>query len=123
MKSFLPAIFVVLFFLISFQQTDAQKLAVIPYVSGINYPIDVKNCGDDRLFIADKGGFIRIINADGTLRSAPFLDISSKMVAASEDGLMGIVFSLPIIKRMESFMLIILEVFPAIQLHLSKNIK
>ncbi len=74
-------------------EANAQSLGLLPFVSVGTYPIDVKNCGDDRLFIADKNGYIRIINSDGTVRSTPFLDISSKMVAGSEDGLMGIVFS------------------------------
>ena len=95
MKSHLLFVFgvmAVLFFTVP-TEVNAQSLGVVPYMSVGTYPIDVKNCGDDRLFIADKNGFIRIINSDGTVRSTPFLDISSKMVAGSEDGLMGIVFS------------------------------
>src|ERR1700680_706823 len=92
MKPSLPRIFIPLFFVIPFEQINAQKLAVVPYVSGINYPMDVKNCGDDRLFVADKAGLIRIINADGTLRPTPFLDFSSKVHVAAEDGLLGMAF-------------------------------
>ncbi|HVZ97400.1 MAG TPA: PQQ-dependent sugar dehydrogenase [Chitinophagaceae bacterium] len=73
----------------------SQKLAVLPYVSGIIAPIDIKNCGDDRLFVAERGGKIRIINPDGTLRTTPFLDISSKISSAteSEEGFLGFAFS------------------------------
>ena len=76
-------------------KTEAQKLAAIPYVSGINAPIDIKNCGDDRLFVVERGGRIRIINADGTLRPVPFLDITSKISSATEgeEGLLGLAFS------------------------------
>ncbi|MFS8083058.1 MAG: PQQ-dependent sugar dehydrogenase [Ginsengibacter sp.] len=72
-----------------------QKLAEIPLVSGINSPIDIKHCGDDRLFVADRAGKIRVINSDGTLRTTPFLDISSKISSATsgEEGFLGIVFS------------------------------
>ena len=72
-----------------------QKLAEIPFVSGINSPIDIKHCGDDRLFVADRSGKIRVINSDGTLRSTPFLDISSKISSSTsgEEGFLGIVFS------------------------------
>ena len=86
-------IFIIFFFVITSLQLTAQKLAVTPYVSGINSPIDIKHGGDDRLFVADKGGLIRIINADGTLRPAAFLDISSKVHQAPEDGLLGLAFS------------------------------
>jgi len=86
--------FFTLLFFVSFTQIlVAQKLAVVPYVSGISSPIDVKNCGDDRLFVADQGGLIRVVNADGTLRLIPFLDISSKVHQAPEDGLLGLAFS------------------------------
>ena len=42
----------------------SQKIEVKPYVAGINQPIDIKHCGDDRLFVADRAGRIRIISAD-----------------------------------------------------------
>ena len=71
-----------------------QKLAAMPLVSGLNSPIDIKHCGDDRLFVAERGGKIRVINADGTLRAIPFLDISSKVSGTGgEEGLLGIAFS------------------------------
>jgi Glucose / Sorbosone dehydrogenase len=83
-----------LLLLIAFRQAEAQKLAVIPYVIGINLPIDLKHCGDDRLFVADRAGRIRIVNADGTLRPVPFLDITSKISSLnSEEGFLGIAFS------------------------------
>jgi glucose/arabinose dehydrogenase len=73
---------------------DAQKLAAIPYVTGINLPIDLKHCGDDRLFVAERAGTIRVINADGTLRQTPFLSIPSKISStSSEEGFLGIAFS------------------------------
>ena len=76
-------------------QSYCQKLAPIPLVSGINSPIDLKHCGDDRLFVADRAGKIRVINADGTLRPTPFLDITAKVSSATsgEEGLLGFVFS------------------------------
>jgi len=71
----------------------SQKMAIEPYVTGLDIPMDVKNCGDNRLFVACQGGQIRVIDADGTLRPVPFLDISSKVHAAGEDGLLGMAFS------------------------------
>jgi glucose/arabinose dehydrogenase len=93
MRSFIHRIFI-LFFFVASQQINAQKLAAIPYVSGINLPIDLKHCGDDRLFVADRAGRIRVINADGTLRVNPFLSITSKISSInSEEGFLGIAFS------------------------------
>jgi glucose/arabinose dehydrogenase len=49
-----------------------------------------------RLFITDQVGKIWIVNADGTQNAAPFLDISSKIVALNaaydERGLLGLAF-------------------------------
>ena len=94
MKIFIHWVFVFSLFFVS-QQLVAQKLAVVPYVSGIVAPIDIQNCGDDRLFVVERGGRIRIINADGTLRPTPFLDITSKISSATEgeEGLLGLAFS------------------------------
>src|ERR1022692_4830968 len=94
MKTSLPLLFLCCFSMACFR-VQAQKLAAIPYVSGINAPIDVKNCGDDRLFILERGGRIRVINADGTLRPTPFLDITAKISSptAGEEGLLGLAFS------------------------------
>ena len=94
MRLFTRRSFILIIFLLS-QQIKAQKLAQIPYVAGINAPIDLKNCGDERLFVAERGGRIRIINADGTLLATPFLDITSKISSATagEEGFLGIAFS------------------------------
>ncbi len=93
MKLFIHWIFISIIFFVS-QQIDAQKLAAIPYVSGITYPIDLKHCGDDRLFVAERAGRIRVINADGTLRTTPFLNIASKISSiSSEEGFLSIAFS------------------------------
>jgi hypothetical protein len=94
MKISIHWIFVIFLFFVS-QQMLAQKLAVVPYVSGTAAPIDIQNCGDDRLFVVERGGRIRIINADGTLPAAPFVDITSKISSATEgeEGLLGLAFS------------------------------
>lgn len=94
MKLFLSSTFFVCFSIFALKGFT-QKLATIPLVSGINSPIDLKHCGDDRLFVADRAGRIRVINADGTLRPTPFLDITSKISSSTsgEEGFLGFVFS------------------------------
>ena len=72
MKLPIHRIFPIFFFFIISLQIEAQKLAVVSYVSGINSPIDLKHCGDDRLFVADRDGRIRIIDSNGTLFTTPF---------------------------------------------------
>ena len=93
MKTFLPSLFSLCLFIIA-NTSKAQKLAANPYVSGLTLPIDLKTCGDDRLFVAERAGKIRVINADGTLRSTPFLDITAKVSSVSgEEGFLGFAFS------------------------------
>jgi len=47
--------------------------------------------GDDRLFVVEKGGRIRIV-AGGTVRSTDFLDLSSLVSSGGEQGLLGLAF-------------------------------
>jgi glucose/sorbosone dehydrogenase/type IX secretion system substrate protein len=91
MKKLLLSLFCVLTFLINQQ---AQTVTLTPFVTGLTNPIDIKNCGDDRLFVAERNGRIRVINPDSTLRPAPFLDIISKVSGLSgEEGFLGFCFS------------------------------
>lgn len=88
----LPKILVALCLLIT-HKAISQKIALKPYISGFNNPIDIKNCGDNRLFVATQDGRLWVVNANGTLRTTPFLDISSKIRTGPEDGLLGFAFS------------------------------
>src|SRR5512141_525270 len=93
MSAKIPCCLIILFFFIHTYLCLAQKIEIKPYVSGINQPIDVKHCGDDRLFIADRTGRIMIISAD-TLQTTPFLNITSKISSTnSEEGFLGFAFS------------------------------
>lgn len=62
-------------------------------VSGLNAPVGVVSAGDGsgRLFVVEKGGFIRVIQ-DGQLLDTPFLDISDAVSGSYEQGLLGVVF-------------------------------
>ena len=71
----------------------APTLSVELVVSGFDQPTDVTNAGDDRLFVAERDGYIRIID-NGAIVSTPFLDIDGRVDSAShsERGLLGLVF-------------------------------
>ena len=62
-------------------------------VSGLTSPLDLEQPGDGsgRLFVVEQGGTIRIIQ-NGSLLPQPFLDISSKVIAQGEMGLLGMTF-------------------------------
>jgi len=81
------------------------QLDLIPFAtSGLDDPIALANAGpgDNRLFVVERDGRIKIIQPDGTVLPTPFLDISDWVFSladndsdsdpGSEQGLLGLVF-------------------------------
>ena len=63
------------------------------FATGLDQPIDLTGspiAGDNRLFVAQRGGVIRVVNANGTVASGNFLDVSGLISTAGEGGLIGI---------------------------------
>jgi glucose/arabinose dehydrogenase len=59
---------------------------------GLNAPLGLENAGDDRLFILEQRGLIRVFTK-GSLLNDPFLDLRDKVTTqGSEQGLLGLVF-------------------------------
>lgn len=57
-------------------------------------PTYLTHAGDDRLFVVEKKGTIRILSRDGKVQAEPFLDITSQVGSgASEQGLLSMAFS------------------------------
>jgi len=51
---------------------EAVKIKLEPYVTGVNAPLAmVQPAGDDRMFVVEQFGRIRIINAAGELEAQP----------------------------------------------------
>jgi glucose/arabinose dehydrogenase len=76
----------------SFGPLDGIRLEAT--VSGLLDPIGITNAddGSGRLFVNERGGRIRVVNPDGTLRAADFVDLSDRVVAGGEQGLLGLAF-------------------------------
>jgi len=75
-------------------ETEAAIAGLQRVASGLSAPIFVTHAPGDsqRLFIAQRGGAIRILNlATGTLESAPFLAMVG-VDAGGEGGLLGLAF-------------------------------
>lgn len=69
------------------------NLSLVPYVSGLAEPLNVTNAGDDRLFIVEKAGRIRIVDGNGSLLPTPFMNIDPRVGSnGSEQGLLGLAF-------------------------------
>lgn len=77
-------------------ETDAGgvlSLSLTTYASGFTSPVSMTNAGDDRLFVVEQAGVIRIIDGGGNVLPTPFLDISDRVDSSGdEEGLLGLVF-------------------------------
>ena len=75
----------------------AVKVKLEPVVTGVNTPLAmVQPKGDDRKFVIEQWGRVRIIDAEGNLLPEPFLDIRNRIVDLwadfDERGLLGLAF-------------------------------
>ncbi|HEX2217950.1 MAG TPA: PQQ-dependent sugar dehydrogenase [Gemmatimonadales bacterium] len=60
--------------------------------TGLAFPVGLASPpGDDRLFILEKGGTVRIVE-DGQVVAQPFLDLSGRVSGRAEQGLLGLAF-------------------------------
>lgn len=73
-------------------QQQAITLQVAPFATGLSQPVKITNAGDNRLFVVQQSGEIRIVQANGTVLDTPFLNLSSKVATDSEQGLLGLAF-------------------------------
>lgn len=63
-----------------------------PVIDGLRQPVDLAQAGDERLFVVEKHGLIRILR-DGQLAPVAFLDLTDRVgSSASEQGLLGLAF-------------------------------
>ncbi len=88
MKKLHIGLFIVLSYL-SFSQTVSLE-TFGPIFSS---PVEIAHAGDDRLFIVEQGGVIKILNADGSANPTPFLDIDNLVSSGGERGLLGLAFA------------------------------
>ena len=74
-----------------FEPTSVD-LALDEFASDLDAPVALTHAGDGsgRLFVAEQGGRIVSLNADGD--PTPFLDVSSLIVSGGERGLLGLAF-------------------------------
>lgn len=86
MKTF----FLLLLFSIHF--SHSQTIGLQNFASGFTKPLEITYAGDDRLFVVEQGGIIKILNPDGTTNSNAFLNITGQVSTGNEQGLLGLAF-------------------------------
>ncbi|WP_374442390.1 PQQ-dependent sugar dehydrogenase [Epilithonimonas sp.] len=72
----------------------AQTIALDSFVSGISNPVEIiaSPTNDNRLFVVQQSGTIKIVNENGTVAPDNFLNISSLITFGGERGLLGLAF-------------------------------
>lgn len=70
----------------------SQTIVLTNFSSGFSSPVGLKNAGDERLFVVEQGGVIKIVDLNGVVNTTPFLDIESIVNAGGERGLLGLAF-------------------------------
>jgi glucose/arabinose dehydrogenase len=70
------------------------QLELLQVASGFTNPLDIQQPADSsgRLFVAEQGGKIKIVNSAGTVLGTPFIDLTSRLVSGGEEGLLGLAF-------------------------------
>jgi glucose/arabinose dehydrogenase len=69
------------------------RIRLEPYLSGLSQPLLATNAKDGtrRLFVVQQGGIIKVVQP-GATTATDFLNISSRVVAGGEQGLLGLAF-------------------------------
>ncbi|MBK9050831.1 MAG: PQQ-dependent sugar dehydrogenase [Chloroflexi bacterium] len=67
-------------------------LSLSAFASGLTEPVSLAHAGDSRLFVVEQAGIIKIIQSNGTVLGTPFLNITDRVDAGSEEGLLGLTF-------------------------------
>ncbi len=88
MKKLLPTL--LLLFVSAF--ILAQDVEIELFKTGFSDPLSLQHVNDDRLFVVEQGGRIKIIQGDGTVNVVPFINISGLISSGNERGLLGLAF-------------------------------
>lgn len=71
----------------------AQNIDIELVASGFDSPVSIKHAKDSKLFVVERKGVIKILNANGSVNNTSFLDINSIVSdSGGERGLLGLAF-------------------------------
>ncbi|MFY1045892.1 PQQ-dependent sugar dehydrogenase [Chryseobacterium sp. GP-SGM7] len=70
----------------------SQNFNLEEFATGLTSPVEITNANDSRLFVVQQNGIIKIIQSNGTVNAADFLNISTKVLFGGERGLLGLAF-------------------------------
>jgi glucose/arabinose dehydrogenase len=74
-------------------ECDLTEPRAVPVLFGLAEPVFVTAPpGDERLFVVERGGTVRVVDAAGRVLPDPFLDVSDRVGAGPEQGLLALAF-------------------------------
>jgi len=82
----------ILFALLCYIHNYSQQIMLEEFASGFTSPVEIVNANDNRLFVVQQNGIIKILQPNGTVNSSDFLNISTKIINNGEMGLLGLAF-------------------------------
>ncbi len=69
------------------------QLLLETFATGLSNPVDIASAGDDRMFVVERLGHIKIVDALGNVNPVDFLDIHDLIESGyQEQGLLGLAF-------------------------------
>ncbi|GEQ86669.1 glucose dehydrogenase [Patiriisocius marinistellae] len=88
MKKTLSILFI--FFTIIF--SSAQEIVLELLKDDFNNLVNIQHANDNRIFVVEQGGSIKILNPDGSVNATPFINLTSLITPGGEQGLLGLAF-------------------------------
>lgn len=77
----------------AFSLFSQPKVQLVDYAANFSQPVDIAHCGDSRLFIVEKRGYIWMLDSLGNRLQDTFLNIDDRVLSVqSERGLLGLAF-------------------------------
>ena len=70
----------------------SQSINLEEFASGLSNPVEIAHANDNRLFVVQQSGAIKVVNANGTVNTTDFLNVTSKITFGGERGLLGLAF-------------------------------
>jgi len=71
--------------------TATAQPRLVEVARGFSNPVAIAHAGDDRLFVVEQRGTVRVVR-DGQVLPEPFLDITDRVRSGGERGLLGLAF-------------------------------
>lgn len=71
---------------------QTPQFRLIEFANNFGNPVDIAHCGDNRLFVVEQPGYIRVLDLNYKILTPAFLAITDRVGSGGESGLLGLAF-------------------------------